>query len=44
MQLGEEAASPLLSDEFEGAGDLQPTISINPAAINGTMRRLTIFF
>jgi hypothetical protein len=44
VQLGEEVASPLLSDELEGAEDLQPTVSINPATVNGKMKRLMIFF
>jgi uncharacterized protein YheU (UPF0270 family) len=29
----------LLSDEWEGAEDLQPTASINPETINGKMKR-----
>jgi hypothetical protein len=44
VQLGAEVASPLLSDEFEGAEDLQPTISINPATVKGKMKRLMFSF
>jgi hypothetical protein len=44
VQLGAEAASRLLSDELEGAEDLQPTVSINPATVNGKMKRLMFFF
>jgi hypothetical protein len=44
VQLGAEAASPLLSDDLEGAEDLQPTVSINPAIVNDKMKRLMISF
>jgi hypothetical protein len=40
----EEVASPLLWDELEGAEDLQPTASINPATVNGKRKCLIIFF
>jgi hypothetical protein len=44
VQLGAEAASPLLSDELEGAEDLQPTVSINSVTVNSKMKHLMISF
>jgi hypothetical protein len=43
VQSEAEAESPLLSDEFEGAEDRQPTVSINPATVNDKMKRRMIF-
>jgi hypothetical protein len=44
VQLGAEADTPFLSEELDGAEDRQPTVSNNPASVNGKMNRLMFSF